>query len=151
MSHTSLTYHLVFGTYQRRKVIVQDHERELYKFIFDLSTRQGVRIRRIGGMPDHIHILCDIPAKTAVAEFVKLIKTESSKFMRVNNHFPQWCGWSKRYGAFTVDASLREKRRQYIINQRQHHSTQPFSIEYRSLLIEMGLPDDVPLLGDDND
>ena len=73
----------------------------------DFSKEHGIFIRRIGGLPVHVHMLCDISAKIAVSEFVKLIKTETSKFMRVNPHFPKWEGWSEGYGGFTVDASLR--------------------------------------------
>jgi len=149
MSHTSLTYHLVFGTYRRLPVIVVEHEKELYKFMHDFATERGIKIRRIGGMPDHVHILCDIPAKLAVAEFVKLLKTETSKFMRVNDHFPGWSGWADGYGAFTVDASLRETRRLYIMNQKSHHRGIDFIGEYRHLLIEADLPADDLLINND--
>ena len=138
MSHTVLTYHIVFSTYRRKYIINIEHERELYKYIFYFSKYRDVFIRRIGGMPDHIHILCDIPAKLAVAEFVKLLKSETSKFMRDNPHFPLWEGWSEGYGAFTVDASLREKRVAYIMNQKQHHSHICFDDEYKDMLTEAG-------------
>ncbi len=87
MSHISLTYHLIFSTHQRLPSIPIAHEREMYKFLFDFSTQRGVKIWRIGGMPDHIHILCDIPPKLSVADYVKLVKAETSKFMRTNPHF----------------------------------------------------------------
>ncbi|MDE6359071.1 MAG: IS200/IS605 family transposase [Duncaniella sp.] len=139
MSHTSLTYHIVFSTYRRMKVIDILHERELYKYIYDFSKNRGIFIRRIGGMPDHIHILCDIPAKIAVAEYVKLLKVETSKFLRVNPHFPQWVKWSEGYGAFTVDASLRETRVAYIMNQKSHHKCVNFDNEYNDMLVEAGI------------
>lgn len=88
MSYTALTYHIVFGTYRRKNVININHERELYKYMYDFATERQVLVRRIGGMPDHVHIICDIPAKLAVADFVKLLKSESSKFMKINPHFP---------------------------------------------------------------
>lgn len=142
MSYTSFTYHLVFGTYRRQNVIVPEHERELYKYIYSFSTERGVMIRRIGGMPDHIHILCDIPAKLSVAEYVKLLKAESSKFMRVNSHFPLWDRWAEGYGGFTVDASLREARKLYIMNQKQHHARVSFRSELLTLLEEAGIETD---------
>ena len=114
MSYTSLTYHLVFGTYRRMPVINHEHEKELYKYMFDYSSAHGIYVRRIGGMPDHVHILCDIPAKIAVASFVQTLKAESSKFMQVNSHFPAWTTWAEGYGAFSVDASSRETKRKYI-------------------------------------
>lgn len=140
MSHVSLTYHIVFGTYERRMVIPYDHERELYKYIFDFSRRRGVFIHRIGGMPDHIHILCEIPPKTAVADYVQILKSETSKFLSVNPHFPSWERWAEGYAAFSVDASLREVRKQYIMNQRIHHAGISFADEYSSLLNDCRIP-----------
>jgi len=99
-------------------------------------------------MPDHVHILCDIPAKIALSEFVKLLKTETSKFLRINNHFPLWKRWAEGYGAFTVDASLREVRKRYIMNQREHHAVVGFKSEYREMLSEAGFSSDEILLGD---
>lgn len=88
--------------------IVAEHERELYKFIFDFASAHGAYVRRIGGMPDHIHILCDIAPTIAVADFVRVLKAESSKFMKANPHFPYWEKWAEGYGIFAVDASSRE-------------------------------------------
>lgn len=150
MSHIALTYHIVIGTYHREYVISEDHEKELYKYIFDFAGKRGVFIRRIGGMPDHVHILCDIPATIAVADFIKLIKSESSKFMRVNPHFPLWKKWAPKYGAFTVDASSREVRRRYIMSQKEHHKRISFREEYRNFLREAGFPDGTPILGDED-
>ena len=82
MSHIAFTYHLVFATYNRCPTIVQEHERELYNFIYRFLIKRDVFIRRIGGMPDHVHLLCDIPPKHAVADVMKLLKIESSKFMQ---------------------------------------------------------------------
>ena len=148
MSHTSLTYHLIFGTYRRLETINTDHERELYKYMYDFAVERGVHVRRIGGMADHVHILCDIPARMAVADFVKLLKSESSKFMRVNPHFPTWRGWAEGYGAFTVEASKRATRVKYIMNQKEHHAKVSFVDEYRSFLIENGLSPATNMLGD---
>ncbi len=143
MSYTALTYHIIFGTYRRMRVINSEHERELYKFIYDFSTGRDIKIRRIGGMPDHVHILCDIPAKTAVADYIKILKSETSKFLSVNRHFEHWDKWAEGYAAFSVDASLREVRRQYIINQRQHHCRLSFADELRQMLREAGIDDAV--------
>lgn len=139
MSHTSFTYHLIFGTYRRIACIDMDHERELYKFMFDFATRHKAKVWRIGGMPDHVHILCDITAGIAVADFVRLLKSESSKFMRVNPHFPDWQGWAEGYGGFSVEASLISTRVKYIINQKEHHLKQSFIEEYRAMLSEVGI------------
>ena len=148
MSHTALPYHIVISTYYRQNVINEEHERELYKFMHDYSKKKGIYVRRIGGMPDHVHILCDIPAKMAVAAYVQTLKTESCKFMRVNEHFPKWISWAEKYGAFTLGPTQREAKRQYIMNQKEHHRHISFTDEYRRLLDEAGLRDETEMLGD---
>lgn len=151
MSHTALTYHLIFGTYRRCHTIPIEHERELYQFIYDFSNKRGIKIWRIGGMPDHIHMLCDIPAKIAVADFIKILKGESSKFLRVNDNFTNWQGWAEGYGGFTVDAQAIEVRINYIKKQKIHHQARNFVDEYRELLISAGYPVNTPILGDTDD
>ena len=150
MSHIAFTYHLIFGTYRRMQTIPIEHERELYKFLYNFSVRRDVKIWRIGGMPDHVHILCDIPSKVAVAEFVKILKGESSKFLKANSHFNNWQGWSEGYGGFTIDAQSRDVRINYIKNQKSHHRIRSFVDEYRELLMSAGYPLDTPILGDDD-
>ena len=142
MSHISLTYHLIFSTHQRLPSIPIAHEREMYKFLFDFSTQRGVKIWRIGGMPDHIHILCDIPPKLSVADYVKLVKAETSKFMRTNPHFPYWDRWSEGYGAFSVDTESREDRINYIMSQKDHHGCRSFTEEYKDILQHYHIPTD---------
>lgn len=148
MSYTALTYHIVFGTYRRKNVININHERELYKYMYDFATERQVLVRRIGGMPDHVHIICDIPAKLAVADFVKLLKSESSKFMKINPHFPYWERWASGYACLTVDAALRTARAQYVMNQKVHHAKLSFEDEFRDLLREAGIDSDSSILGD---
>lgn len=148
MSHISLTYHLVFSTYKRRQTIHIAHDRELYKFIYDFSVARNVRVWRIGGMPDHIHILCDIPPTQSVAGFVKLLKTESSKYMRSNPHFPYWEKWAEGYGGFTVDSDSRIERIHYIMSQKTHHVVRSFMDEYRDMLRMRGFCDDTVILGE---
>ena len=42
----------------------------------------GAFIYRIGGMPDHVHILVDITSKAALSDFVKRLKQESSYLLK---------------------------------------------------------------------
>ncbi|MCM1521770.1 MAG: IS200/IS605 family transposase [Muribaculaceae bacterium] len=148
MSHIAITYHIIFSTSCRRNVINMDHERELYKFIYDFSKDRGVKIWRIGGMPDHVHILCDIPPRISVADYVRLAKGESSKFLKMNPNFPYWERWAEGYCALSVDAGSRMTRINYIMNQKQHHARFSFEDEFRRILEEYGLSTDDPMIGE---
>lgn len=146
MSHISITYHIILATHRRAKTILESHERELYKFLYEFSTDRNIKIWRIGGMPDHIHILCDIPPTIAVAEFIRSLKTESSKFMKINPHFPQWESWSAGYGIFSIESKNRISRINYIKNQKEHHRSLDFIEEYKNFLHEYDIDSDY-LLG----
>ncbi len=50
---------------------------------------------------------------------------------------------------FTVDASLRETRRQYIMKQKEHHRNLSFADEYRLFLREAGFTEFSSVLGDE--
>lgn len=140
MSYTSLTYHIVFSTYRRMRTIPEERERILYKIIYDILTEKKVYVRRIGGMPDHVHILCDIPASLAVATVIRSLKTETSKFLSQSEYFPDWDKWSEGYCCIVVEPSTRQTRMEYIRNQKEHHRVHDFKQELRDILAEYGIP-----------
>ena len=144
MSFTKLIYHIVFSTKSRQNTIPIDFERELYALILHIVNKQNGHLHRIGGMPDHIHMLVDIPTNISVASFVKKIKQESSFLMAQNPKFPRWEGWEEGYGAFTYSVSEISAVRNYIKNQKEHHKKVSFIDEYRTWLIEMGVSPDEP-------
>lgn len=144
MSFTKLIYHIVFSTKSRINAIPIEHERELYALILHIVNKQNGHLHRIGGMPDHIHILVDIPTSISVASFVKKVKQESSFLMAKNANFPNWIGWEEGYGAFTYSVSEIPVVKNYIKNQKEHHRKITFLEEYRDWLVEMGVSPDEP-------
>lgn len=139
MSYICLTYHLVFSTKHRYPSIVQLYEKELYAYLYKLALRFDAKVWRIGGMPDHVHFMCDIPPKISVSDFVKIMKSESSKFMKINAHFPQWQGWSEGYGAFSIGPEGKEACLNYIKRQKEHHLHISFADEFLRALHVHGL------------
>ncbi len=134
MSYTSLTYHIVLSTYRRQPAINIPNENLLYRIIYHMCTQRGCHVHRIGGMPDHVHILCDIPPTIAVAQLIKVLKSETSKFLTDSDAFPVWVGWSQGYGIFTIDASTTQTRINYIANQKEHHKKETFHDEFLRFL-----------------
>ena len=144
MSFTKLIYHIVFSTKYRQNTIPVDFERDLYALILHIVNKQSGHLHRIGGMPDHIHMLVDIPTNISVANFVKKIKQESSFLMAQNPNFPNWNGWEEGYGAFTYSVAELQAVKAYIKNQKEHQRRVSFIEEYRAWLIEMGVSPDEP-------
>lgn len=67
MSFTKLYYHLVFATKNRQPIISFEKERSLYAQIFTIAKRYNAEVYRIGGMPDHIHILFSLEPMMSVS------------------------------------------------------------------------------------
>jgi putative transposase len=71
MSYTQLLYHIVFRTKKSENTIPEQHERELYAYIMGIINKKKSKLYRLGGMPDHIHLLVDIHPTIAVSDFMK--------------------------------------------------------------------------------
>ena len=76
MSYTNLIYHIVFRTYRSVLSIEEAHERELYAYIFGYAKHHRAKLYRVGGMPDHIHLLIkirDIEKRVSLAVIVRVL------------------------------------------------------------------------------
>ena len=144
MSFSKSVYHIVFSTKNRFPSIPQETERVMYKILYDLMKKYGTFVYRIGGMPDHIHILVDITPKYSLMDFVKKLKQESSYLASRNGAFPKWNGWQEGYAGFSYSGKEIPIVMKYISNQKEHHKVITFREEYRNWLIEMGVSPDVP-------
>ena len=138
MSYTHLVYHIVFRTHRSILAIDEQHERELYAYIHGYIMRHKAILYRIGGMPDHIHLLVSIPPTIAVSEFVRGLKFASSSWLKQNPTFSLFSGWGEGYAAFTYSRDQIPVVKQYIINQKEHHRKITFAEEYRQFIIENG-------------
>jgi REP-associated tyrosine transposase len=136
---TQLTYHVVFSTKYRRNTITPDLRDELYKYIGGIIRGQKGVLLEIGGMPDHIHLLIGIPPTIAVADMVRLIKANASKWVNERSDRVDRFEWQTGYAAFTVSHSQGDVVRSYIQNQEKHHADWSFRDEFRELLIRHGI------------
>lgn len=139
MSYTRLLYHIVFRTKSSKNTIVEQHEKELYAYILGIISNKKSKLYRIGGIPNHIHLLVDIHPTLAVSDFMKELKEYSSKWLSSNPNFPDFEGWAVSFAAFSYNFREKQTIIDYIINQKEHHKKISFEDEYRQFLIENGL------------
>ena len=86
-SFTCLHYHIVFSTKDRRPMIGVDIRDRLYEYIGGILVENKSLLVAAGGMPDHIHILASISKERSIADAMRLVKTNSSKW--VHETFPK--------------------------------------------------------------
>jgi REP element-mobilizing transposase RayT len=84
-------------------------------------------------MDDHIHMLFHLPPDRALSDAIRLLKTNSSRWMNAERHRKRF-GWQEGYGAFAVSFSNLAKVVRYIHNQETHHRKMTFEEEYLGLL-----------------
>lgn len=122
MSYTNLLYYIVIRTKRSERTIPVEHERDLYMYFFTVIKNRNCKVYRIGGMSDHVHLLVSLRADIALSDFMRDIKTVSSKFMKAHrSDFPMFNGWEGEYFACTVSPEGKEQVRSYIANQKEHH------------------------------
>lgn len=90
-------------------------------------------------MPDHIHMLVDIPPTVALASFMNKLKSETSKWLRQNPKFPMFSGWGEGYACFTYAFEDLDTVKNFIRNQKEHHRVETFANEYRRLIESQGI------------
>ena len=93
----------------------------------------------VGGMTDHVHVLTSLPKSMSLVDFVRIVKGDSSKWMKsIDPHYTAFA-WQEGYGAFSVSSSLIDKTVAYIRGQAEHHQKRSFQEEYKLFLEAYGI------------
>ena len=140
-TYSNLSVHLVFSTKDRMPLLTRDVRDHVFPYIGGIVKRRGGTIIAVGGMSDHVHIVARLPANVCVADFVRVVKSNSSK--KTNEHVTGMkFGWQRGYGAFSVSQSTLSAVVQYVRNQEQHHRHRSFQDELKILLTKHGIDHD---------
>jgi REP-associated tyrosine transposase len=110
-----------------------------HAYIAGICNNQDSPSLRVGGVADHVHILCRLSKTIDVAALVREIKRDSSKWIKEENPQLPDFHWQNGYGAFSVSPSHIEPLKQYIVSQEQHHARESFQDEFRRLCVKYGL------------
>ena len=133
-THTSLHYHLVFSTKDRRPEIGPDVIDDLHRYAGGVVRSMGGIPLEIGGVMDHIHLLVGLKPTHILSDVLRDLKKATSIWM--HEHGKPLFSWQEGYGAFTASKSTVPPIREYIRNQEAHHRHRTFQEEYLSLLEE---------------
>ena len=136
---TNLLYHIVFSTKDREPLIRDGFRDELEKYMAGIVRNERGILLGIGGMPDHLHLIAKFKPDRSVADMVRLIKANSSKWVNENHGEPGRFAWQSGYGAFSVSQSQLRALKAYVANQQEHHRTRSFQEEFREFLTKHGV------------
>ncbi len=127
--------HVVFSTKYREPVLVDRAIRErAHAYLVGACNNLDSPSIRVGGVEDHVHILCRLSKTLSPSDLVRELKRESSKWLKEQS--PDLAGfhWQNGYGVFSISPGHVEALTAYIANQEEHHKAETFQAEYLRIL-----------------
>jgi putative transposase len=136
MAHTftNLLTHVVFSTSGRAPFFNDDMRSDVHAYLGGILRELHAVPIAIGGTADHMHLLIRLPADLAVSDCLRVVKTNSSRWIKERWPERRSFAWQGGYGAFSVSESRRSAVMRYIQDQAQHHRRILFQDELRGLL-----------------
>jgi REP element-mobilizing transposase RayT len=134
MSYTSLLYHIVYATKERRPFLDTSWRNDMHDYLGGTVRGLDGTSFEVGGVEDHVHLLASIPPTISISEFMSKLKANSSNWGKRRSHRP--FAWQNGYAAFTVSESQSGAVRDYIRRQEEHHRKTSFAEEFRALLVK---------------
>ena len=133
-TYTQIYIMVVFSVSGKTNLISSKWKDELYKYITGIIKSHNQKLIAINGVSDHIHILLGLKPDMALSDLVRVIKSNSSKFINEKKFIRGKFNWQEGFGAFSYSHSQLSNVIKYIENQENHHKKKTFKEEYFELL-----------------
>ena len=140
MSHTysNLLVHVIFSTHERHPFIASEIQPDLFAYIGGIVRGLRGKALAVGGTTDHLHVLMRLPQDASVADVVRTVKANSSRW--IHEKWPkQTFSWQTGYAAFSVSESSVSDVTRYILEQPKHHQRRSFQEEFLTFLKKNGI------------
>lgn len=134
-SLAKIVVHAVFSTKERRPFLRDLSLRtELHSFIGGILNGRDCQSIIVGGVEDHVHLLCTLSRTCDAASLIKEVKRGSALWLKTKSPDLGNFAWQNGYGIFSIGVSQIETARRYIAAQEERHRKVSFQDEYRQLL-----------------
>lgn len=132
--------HTVFST-KHRQPFLKDHDfrARVHAYLAGTCKNLDCPALIVGGVEDHVHLLCRFGKTIEVATFIRELKRESSKWIKTENPRLSDFYWQAGYGAFSISPSHVEALKKYVANQEEHHRRVSYQDEFRRLCKKYGI------------
>jgi REP element-mobilizing transposase RayT len=140
MAHTfaSLYTHIIFSTKDRLPLLTAEFRPDLLAYTGGIIRKLDGKVIEANARPDHVHFLLSLPPALAVADALRVLKTNSSGWVHETRRRAAFA-WQTGYGAFSVSQSNVSAVVKYIRNQDQHHRRVTFQEEFIAFLKRHGI------------
>jgi len=133
-TYSQVYIQVVFAVKGRENLISMQWRDELHKYIAGIIQGKGQKSIIVNGMGDHIHCFIGLKPAISIADLVRDIKNNSSKFINDKGYTTGKFHWQEGYGVFSYSNSQIENVYNYILKQEEHHKKRNFREEYIEFL-----------------
>ncbi len=132
--------HLVFSTKNRQPFLKDNAFRErVHAYLVGICDNLDCPSLKIGGVEDHVHLLCRLGRCLQLQDFLRDLKRDSSKWIKQQKPTLAQFHWQSGYGAFSISPSHVKALTRYIEDQEDHHRRESYQDEFRRLCKKYGL------------
>ena len=149
MAHnfSNLLVHLIFSTKERLKQIDQELKPRLCAYLGGTCHACSGYPIQVNAVSDHAHMLVQLAPTICISDFIRLIKSNSTKWVHETFPLKRGFAWQMGYAAFSVSESNRDAVVRYIRDQEAHHRKLTFQDELRNDLRTNRIPFDERFIG----
>ena len=138
-SLVQLYIHIVFSTKLRKPLLSSNALRErMHAYLAGTCNHQKSPAIIVGGVEDHVHLLCRLGKTIDISTLIRELKKESSEWAKTELSIRDFY-WQSGYGAFSISPNHVEALASYIKNQEDHHRQESFQDEFRRLCAKYGV------------
>jgi len=133
-SLSQIYLHIIFHIKTTSPKIKDEHLERVHSYIGKLVNATGSRVLRVGGVEDHVHVVCTLSRDGTVSHLVEELKRNSSRWIKsLDAHYTQFA-WQGGYAAYSVSQSVLDMTIKYVDTQREHHKKLSYRDEYIQFL-----------------
>ena len=136
---TSLLTHVIFSTKDRVPSIKPGFKADLHAFLGGIIRKMDGKAVVVNGTNDHVHLLLWMPPAVSVSETMRVLKSNSSRWVNQKGVAKPAFSWQTGYGAFSVSHSSTAAVVKYIQGQEEHHRRVSFQEEFVTFLKKHGV------------
>jgi putative transposase len=141
-THIQVYVHLLFTA--RLKEVPPLVQNEFHQYISRVCKNLKCRPVAVGGISDHVHILCGLDENISLKVLAEEIKLSSSRWLKAQRKDLIDFAWQKEFYCASETLSDLQRLKHYIENQKEHHLNLSIEEELRRMITGHELQIDAP-------
>jgi len=138
-SYSKLYVQCVFAVKYRQAMIEPRWRSDMMAILGYFINQTGCKALAVNGVADHVHLFFRLRPALAVADVMRIVKANSSRWANQEIDLPRPFRWQTGYGVFSYSRDAIPNVCAYIQRQEIHHAKVPFRKEYINLLTQHGV------------